>query len=367
MSKLVLEQQSIRYYLTQQVLPLRQKTLASAAAFYAYFCLMDLVRFPSELYQMTIPVRLVFFLIPLTVLAIVYWKKEPDNQSIHLFWLSYLYISAGFIYCFLLYWVNEYDIAFPNSGFILIILYGCLLIAPPLKVGAATSALIMVAFAYAMYLARYPTVEIIFNSFVYTFFAILCLSVNKACQKVVLENFTLIKRLYNESIFDGMTQLYNRRHFDQQLKLLFEIGHRDERDVGLIFLDVDHFKPFNDTKGHLEADEALKRIANCLRDVCKRDVDFAARYGGDEFVLVFYDISEHALENKCKEIMESVRKLEIKHPKTSVSEFMTVTLGAVLLLHSSKKNTCSHAIKMADESLYKAKANGRNGFLINVI
>jgi diguanylate cyclase (GGDEF)-like protein len=364
MSEVILEQQTNRFYLTKQILPLRRRSLVSASVLYAYFCLMDLIRFPSELYVITIPVRLIFFLIPMTILAIVYLKKEPDNQSIHLFWLSYLYIAAGFIHCYLLYWVKKYDIPFPDSGFILIILYGCLLIALPVKVGALTSAAIMTGYAYVMNLVDYSLDEVVFNTFVYSFFAAMCLTINKYCQNVLKENFSLIKRLYNESIFDGMTQLYNRRHFDQQLKLLLHIGYRDKRELGLIFLDVDCFKHFNDTSGHIEADEVLKEIASCLKKVCRRDSDFATRYGGDEFVLVFYDIHEHELQNKCKAIIDAVRKLAIRHPKSSVSEFITVSLGATLV-HSDKMSTCSKVIKVADENLYKAKGNGRNRYFIS--
>tara|TARA_R110002049_G_C8843135_1_gene536585 strand:- start:60 stop:638 length:579 start_codon:yes stop_codon:yes gene_type:complete len=192
----------------------------------------------------------------------------------------------------------------------------------------------------------------------------MCLTINKYCQNVLKENFSLIKRLYNESIFDSMTQLFNRKHFDQQLNLLLQIGYRDKRKLGLIFLDVDYFKQFNDAYGHVEGDEVLKKIASCLKKVCRRDSEFAARYGGDEFVLVFYDINGHALQNKCKAIIDAVQKLAIRNPKNSVSEFITVSLGAKIV-HSDKMSTCSKVIKVADENLYKAKGDGRNRFFIS--
>lgn len=359
--QIILEEQSNRYYLTKQTLPLRQKSLASAAVLYAYFCLMDLIRFPSEMHAITIPLRLVFFLIPLTILAIVYWKKDENNQDVHLAWLAYLYVAAGFIYCYLLYLTAQYKISFPDSGFILIILYGCLLNALPVKVGVATTFLIIVGFIVAMVMANYTSVDIIFNTFVYGFFGVLCLAVNKVCQDILIENFSLVKRLYNESIYDGMTHLYNRRHFDQQLKLLLQIGERDSREVGLIFLDVDHFKQFNDTKGHHAADVALTLIATQLNDICRRDSDFAARYGGDEFVLVFYDINEQALKNKCADIIDSVRALKIKHPKNSASKYVSVSVGATLML-PSEHNSGEKSLKKADQNLYIAKNEGRNGY-----
>jgi diguanylate cyclase len=363
MPEVILELQNNRYYLTKQVLPLRQKSLVSASVLYAYFCFMDVVRFPSELYIITIPVRLVFFLIPLVILATVYYRKEPDNQSVHFFWLTYLYVAAGLIHSFLVYWVTKYNIPFPDSGFILIILYGCLLMALPIKAGAIASAIIMAGFICSMYFSNYDAIEVVFNSVVYTFFCILCLAVNRVCQAVLRQNFVLIKRLYNESIFDELTQLYNRRHFDQQLELLLQIGHRDQRDVGLVFLDVDHFKQFNDSQGHLKADNVLRKISSSLKEVSRRNSDFAARYGGDEFVLVFYDIDERALEIKCKAIIDMVRKLEIKYRSRGVSKLVTVSLGAALL-RSSNKHTIAGAIESADKNLYKAKERGRDCFVL---
>lgn len=359
--KIVLEHQNNRFYLTKQLIPVRKKSLASAVFLYACFCLMDLFRFPSELYRITVPVRLVFFLIPLTILAIVYWKKDANNQEAHIGWLTYLYVAAGWTHCFLLYWVTQYNITFPDSGFILIILYGCLIIALPVKIGAVATGGILLAFVIAMKLAAYPGVEIVFNAFVYSFFAALCLLVNKICQSVLKENFALIKRFYNESVYDGLTQLYNRRHFDQQLKLFLQIGMRDHREIGLVFLDVDHFKSYNDTKGHQAADEVLKLISASLKKICRRESDFAARYGGDEFVLIFYDINQQALKNKCIEILESVKSLKIEHPDSSVPSGITVSVGATLI-HAADHNTCEQSIRKADENLYIAKENGRNCF-----
>lgn len=357
----VLELQNNRYYLTKQTLPLRKKSLASAAILYAYFCVMDLVRFTPDIYQVTLPLRIIFFLIPLTVLAVVYWKKEKDNQEIHLFWLCYLYMAAGIIHCFLLYFLDKYETFFTNSGFILIIMYGCLLTAIPIKVASVASFVLMVLLAIAMSLGSYPAQDVVLHFVVYSFFIILCLFISRMCQNILIENFSLIKRLYNESVFDGMTQLFNRRHFDQQFKLLMQIAKRDNRHIGLVFLDVDKFKQFNDSKGHLAADEVLKSISAELKKICRRDSDFAARYGGDEFVLVFYDINKESLNNKCLKIMDSIQALKIKHPNNPASSFVTISVGATLI-HSTGNISCENSIKKADESLYVAKDRGRNGY-----
>lgn len=359
--EIVLELQSNRYYLTKQTLLLRKRSLASAAILYAYFCAMDLVRFTPDIYQVTLPIRIVFFLIPLIALSVLYWKKDEDNQEIHLFWLTYLYLAAGFIHCFLLYFLDKYETFFTNTGFILIIMYGCLLTAIPIKVASVASVILMITLVFSMSLGAYPTQDVTLNAVVYSFFIILCLFISRMCQMILIENFSLIKRLYNESVYDGMTQLFNRRHFDQQLNLLMQIAKRDNRNIGLVFLDVDKFKQFNDLQGHLAADDVLKLISAALQKICRREGDFAARYGGDEFVLVFYDINKESLNEKCSSILQAIKSLNVKHPNSPISSFVTVSVGATLV-HPIENNSCERSIKQADENLYVAKEKGRNGF-----
>lgn len=162
-----------------------------------------------------------------------------------------------------------------------------------------------------------------------------------------------------QSITDVLTTLYNRRYFNKLFPSIINSAKRNNELVTLIIIDIDYFKQYNDTLGHLKGDEALISVSKCIKNSLHRADDLCFRLGGEEFaVLLKVDTKEKALEY-TKVIKTNIDKLEIEHPSSEINKHLTVSIG---LCCKNAINISSDIdfFKETDDLLYKAKANGRN-------
>lgn len=167
------------------------------------------------------------------------------------------------------------------------------------------------------------------------------------------------RQLIELSNRDGLTGISNRRRFDTFLESEFSRLKAENAHLSIIFLDVDHFKAYNDLYGHLMGDECLKQIANVLANCVTRPDDLVARYGGEEFACVLPDTDLANAVLKAEEIQEKVMELAIEHKGSKVSDLITVSFG-VATFNSASGVTIEEMMKFADKQLYKAKSLGRN-------
>ena len=129
--------------------------------------------------------------------------------------------------------------------------------------------------------------------------------------------------------------------------------------VTVLLLDIDYFKKYNDTLGHLEGDEALKTVALCLKNQIKRETDFIARFGGEEFVCLLPFINKDEAIDYAKTLVQNIENLNLPHPKSEVSQYITISAGLATTIPDSN-NSLTQLLDNADKALYSAKASGRN-------
>ena len=165
--------------------------------------------------------------------------------------------------------------------------------------------------------------------------------------------------LENLSSVDGLTGISNRRQFDEFMDRHWRIAMRIGEQVSLIMIDIDYFKPYNDTYGHLEGDECLKQVAMVLTRCVTRSTDLVARFGGEEFacVMPFTDL-EGALA-VAEAMRLSVEELNIPHEKSPIAGRITASLGVAAMVPIANTGP-DPLIQKADRALYAAKAEGRN-------
>ncbi len=159
---------------------------------------------------------------------------------------------------------------------------------------------------------------------------------------------------------DGLTGLANRRRFDEMLAQEHARHARSGASLTLIMLDIDHFKLFNDTYGHVRGDDCLRAVAEVLKTSLHRATDLAARYGGEEFACVLPDSDSEAGSLAVAErIRQGVANLSIPHGGSPTADHVTLSLGVVVIL-CVQDVTPSKIIGRADDLLYQAKSLGRN-------
>ncbi|MBN2159605.1 MAG: diguanylate cyclase [Spirochaetes bacterium] len=162
---------------------------------------------------------------------------------------------------------------------------------------------------------------------------------------------------------DGLTGIFNRHTFDVSYPRLWRQAARDGKIVAVMMVDVDHFKPFNDTYGHLEGDVCLKRIAEVLAGFVRRPLDMVARYGGEEFIAVWYDTDADRARELSEQCRAGVESLGISHATSGVSEFVTVSAGTAIAV-PRRQDRPEDLLRAADTALYEAKGRGRNRAVI---
>lgn len=167
------------------------------------------------------------------------------------------------------------------------------------------------------------------------------------------------RELKQLAISDGLTQIPNRRHFNQSLQTEWKRLAREQLPLSIVLCDLDYFKLYNDTYGHLAGDNCLQQVARVLRHVTHRPADLAARYGGEEFVLMLPNTDLMGAMRVAESIRSRMRRLAIAHVNSPVKPRVTVSLGVASTIPASHLSPES-LIRSADLALYRAKAMGRD-------
>jgi diguanylate cyclase (GGDEF)-like protein len=175
-------------------------------------------------------------------------------------------------------------------------------------------------------------------------------------QEQLQESNALLSEL---SYRDGLTGLFNRRHFDLVFDREYRRAARDRTGLALLMIDVDHFKAFNDIYGHQHGDDCLRTVAKALEDGPRRGHDCVARYGGEEFAVVLPGANSTAAMRIAESIREAVLRLEIKHTGSGAARFVTVSIGVSSYMPKIGESTTA-MLRDADTALYVAKETGRN-------
>ena len=190
---------------------------------------------------------------------------------------------------------------------------------------------------------------------------------NKAIVKLRIKNYLDLKikndMLEKLSMYDGLTNIRNRRFFDETFEKTFSEIKRDKKSLAVLMIDIDFFKPYNDNYGHGQGDETLRKVAKALEKTIKRPSDFVARYGGEEFVILLKDINKDGVEAVANNLLNAVRELKITHEFSKIENYVTISIGASFY-NSSSDITKLELLLKADETLYSVKNSGRNNFAI---
>lgn len=165
--------------------------------------------------------------------------------------------------------------------------------------------------------------------------------------------------LEESSISDYLTNIYNRRGAEKALSKMLEAASSDKVAVGLMLLDIDYFKNYNDAYGHSAGDECLKMVAKELSAAARRPLDAVARMGGEEFLIAWYDIDPQIVESIADTIRADVQAKKLEHKASRVSPYVTVSGGLICVVPQEKEDL-QRLLARADKNLYKAKDNGRN-------
>jgi diguanylate cyclase (GGDEF)-like protein len=166
------------------------------------------------------------------------------------------------------------------------------------------------------------------------------------------------RKLVETSARDGLTGVFNRAYFDDRFAREFSLASISKQPLCVLLLDVDHFKQYNDTYGHMAGDDCLKKVAGALSGTLRRQGDFVARYGGEEFVVVLPSCEPAAGLRVAQSLRAAVEKLAIRSASPAGAP-VTVSVGMASTFPDPPESAPA-VLGLADTALYRAKARGRN-------
>lgn len=173
---------------------------------------------------------------------------------------------------------------------------------------------------------------------------------------LAVANLRMQETLRTRAVRDALTGLYNRRYLDEALGREIVRAVRRQRQVGVVLIDVDHFKRFNDTHGHGGGDVLLQQFSR-LMQAHAGDEDLVCRYGGEEFLIILPDVDVEALRSRAESLIESARLLRVH---LDGEELSGITISAGLALSNERLSTAASLLNAADRALYNAKSSGRD-------
>lgn len=163
----------------------------------------------------------------------------------------------------------------------------------------------------------------------------------------------------NLALLDGLTGLPNRRAFDECMKREWLRAVRNRTKLSMVMIDIDFFKYYNDSHGHLEGDDCLKKVAAAMAGSASRAGDFVARYGGEEFACILPETDENGAYIAAERMRLCIEFLNIPHGASPTAPHVTISLGCATI-GPTQDLVPEHLVEMADRMLYKAKHYGRN-------
>jgi diguanylate cyclase (GGDEF)-like protein len=181
--------------------------------------------------------------------------------------------------------------------------------------------------------------------------------------KARLRNHLALKQkndeLAKQAFSDELTGLVNRRHFNTLFHQEWHRGRRNKSPLSLIMIDVDHFKNFNDHYGHPQGDRCLQSVATVLRNGLRQPIDVAARFGGEEFMVLLPDTAADGALEVAERLRTQLLALEIPHCRSATHHCVTISLGVFTCIPHPQFDE-QVLLQAVDQQLYKAKQQGRN-------
>jgi len=291
--------------------------------------------------------------------ATLYVSALPGRHRLYQFMLACSVLLLGLIVSSIVSQASLAGNPYYFGALVTWIFVDWLIIGMPFRHAARTATLVSVAYVWGLFHWNFPSSEVAFSiaMLMFTNFigAYCCFQLEHAIRKSFLES----KVLGQLAERDGLTGLYNRRSHDEYIQRIWRQSRREQTVLSILLIDIDHFKLYNDLYGHQAGDDALKKVAAVIAANAHRPLDFAARFGGEEFALILYDPASEYGRELPDIIRREVRELKIPHKGSTVGPYLTASIGVAIVVPGGERSM-NGAIQMADEALYQAKADGRN-------
>ncbi len=332
--------------------------LLIGAGFIALMMLLDSIFLPLEFTRIAVALRACIMLPPIAVMfALTYSAFGGRYLQIAGVVVG---LSIGITSLVIGALAARYEVPRIFAGYQIVIVFVYFFLGLRVTAAIGTGMTLLLAFVVAALLKNVDTIQVAYNALYLMFLNVIgalgCYQLSKARRTVFLEERILSYRANH----DALTQLPNRRAFDEFLVASWDNAKAMRKPISILMMDIDHFKTYNDLYGHQAGDHAISEVAKILEKSLKRPQDFAGRYGGEEFVILLFDSTREFALNLAERIREQVLAKNIEHRGSESAKCVSLSIGLSHLDPSKSSRSMQGFVQMADEALYAAKEEGRN-------
>ncbi len=353
-------------YYFGQLYEIKKWALNLGAIYLVFFTVLDAIRYADDSFGHAMYVRMVFMLLPFSVLMFFFYKRAAFNLSqFHLNYLSFIVIILiGKGHAEIIELAADHAMFFPRIGLTIILIYAGILLILPTQLSLVSSLIIILIAANAYHNTAMNWIEILSLSTFYLAFSSCCVFMNYVCTRVLKTNYKLVNVIEEQANTDELTGMFNRRFFYKQSEHVFKQANRERKGVAIVLIDLDDFKLINDRLGHKYGDEVLLKFSTIFKDHCRRPFDMVSRLGGDEFVLMLYDCDLAHIDDVCNSIIKQVSAIAAKVSETFTAVNLGVSIG-VAYNEKDESFPVKTLIEMADLAMYHVKNTGKNNYHIS--
>ena len=342
-------------------LPMARGALAFAIVLIIIVCFLDLRSMPVDYTNLIIPLRFMLMILPLGLALLV---ALVDKWRSYVTWtvtLAAFVTGIGTVMESIL--ITEMQTATVLWGTMFFTFYPYLVLGLPAKNSAIAAIPFVFIMASIAFIVPIPPEGLAYALLYMLFSNAVGLYSSHRLETTARDSYKYKLDLKKMAETDGLTHLYNRRILDEILPRIWRHADREKASLGLLLIDIDFFKQYNDHYGHQAGDDCLRKVAGALKDSVRRPLDYAARYGDEEFLIVLYAPTYEFMNRVVEEFKDNIKQLGIRHETSTVSELVTVSVGAGLIWPSEDLRV-DESLKKVDDALYLAKADGRDRSII---
>ena len=322
--------------------------------------------YKARFYLITAIVAVIFLLIT-TYLYKLYNQEKTINKNFVYALITFFYTNTIFLGIYLGVWANPGHFAVSFMCILICALF-FFNISPVFylchTLGAMILFIVIIIYKKPVNIWSIDIVNTIFAGFISLYFGwqitMFRISSSLKIDKLLSER----NSYYDQCTIDELTQLKNRRDFFQTFKRFLVNYRQTDNFICLAILDIDFFKNYNDHYGHPQGDECLRILGKALAGLRESMKIYSARIGGEEFALIWFEREASNAEKVASDVSQIIRDLNIKHEKSSIAPYVTISIGVRITTCGSSSDT-QEIYDLADKALYAAKSGGRNCYVIS--
>ena len=351
-----LEQAFKRYHIGVFLLRMRWALLV-ALLLILLFAVLDAISLPPTIRSKILALRLGLILPLLSITWLATYRRELRPYLQLIGGVAALFTGLGVVG---IIWIaRRHAFALPYEGIILVTVFFYFLTGLRFTTAALCGWLTFLAYLVVEVISGLPGEVLLYNAF---FLGSANVIGSVGCyflEYATRQNFLAQGLLQDMAEKDFLTGLLNRRAFSERAQRSWRQALRDKHGLGVVMMDVDFFKRYNDHYGHAAGDEALRKIAQVLGVHARRPLDIVARYGGEEFVGLWYNLSEEHMQGILERLRSDIIALQLPHVQSDAAAVVSISIGLAYLVPQAHQRL-EDALRLADVALYLAKEQGRN-------